>query len=253
MKSLRALPTFAAQMDGFAQYLRDRFGYDGLVYAVSFAYRNVDELLATLVMEHRNMDPQWMAEYFTEKMPIDDYSIEHSISGEGPITHQAIRDGIKRGEIDQRFKRVADAGEKYVKSGFFLPLHSGYLRGGMGFHSNTHSPEAHDRMFAQHGERICELAHQFHDMVSWHDTVVAHFGITARNLEVLQLKAQGLTVKEILFRLDRRNPKTVENHMNRLAKILQTRNDSETVLKATRIGLINPFSQEWEGASFYDC
>lgn len=58
------------------------------------------------------------------------------------------------------------------------------------------------------------------------------------NLRLLQLKAKGLRVKEIMHIIERDNRKTVENHMLRLRMKLGTRNDMETVQPAARLGLL---------------
>ena len=70
-------------------------------------------------------------------------------------------------------------------------------------------------------------------------TQIAEFGLTARQLEVLALVAQGKSNKAICRILDLAEP-TVKIHVSAILKALKASNRTEAVVKANALGLRLP-------------
>jgi DNA-binding CsgD family transcriptional regulator len=71
-----------------------------------------------------------------------------------------------------------------------------------------------------------------------HETTRANpFGITARELEVLQLVAQGRTNAQLAGRLHR-SPKTVDHHVSAILEKLGVRSRAEAVAAAFALGIV---------------
>jgi len=64
-----------------------------------------------------------------------------------------------------------------------------------------------------------------------------NFNLSPREIEVLQLMCDGLSSKEIAFKLDL-STRTIEAHRLNLMKKLETSNSAETVSKAIKVKLI---------------
>jgi LuxR family transcriptional regulator, quorum-sensing system regulator SdiA len=85
------------------------------------------------------------------------------------------------------------------------------------------------------------LAYMFHNIVApgleGPDHVGQHVCLTARERQCLQLCAQGLTAKQIAYRLDRAIG-TVTLHLNTAARKLSARNRAQAVARAVHLRLI---------------
>ena len=108
----------------------------------------------------------------------------------------------------------------------------------MGIHCSTLAPDRHDAQFAKYGHIVVELCRQFHDVVSWERDIVAATGLSDTNLEILRLKAMGLLDKQIIERTGHSHENSVAQHMTRVARILNTQNERQTLIRATNLGLL---------------
>lgn len=105
-----------------------------------------------------------------------------------------------------------------MKSGVFLSLRGRGLVGGMGLHCSRLSPEQHDARFVKHGPIVIELCRQFHDMACWRKEIIAATSLSATNLQILQLRAQGLLDKQIIEITGHAHENSVCQHMGIVAK-----------------------------------
>jgi LuxR family transcriptional regulator len=83
------------------------------------------------------------------------------------------------------------------------------------------------------------LAHMFHNIASpmLGDHAGQYVCLTARERECLQLSAQGLTVKQIAYRLDRAIG-TVTLHLSTATRKLRARNRAQAIARAVHLRLI---------------
>lgn len=240
MSRIRDLPTLDQKFQMFADYLKAEHHYDGVTYGVCLNSQSIQTSLETTIMKVAGMSPEWMGIYIREQLALNDPMVVHAVFYQDLLLNSTVYKASDHDEFAPRFSTLADKMRDFIKSGFVLPMKAGQITGGLGLHSSTLEPEIHDARFAQNHILLTELCHQFHDICHWADEVVAHTGLSAMNLEVLNLKAKGLRVKQILERIDRANPKTVDLHMQRVRKLLHASSDTEAIIKANTFGLIMP-------------
>lgn len=89
------------------------------------------------------------------------------------------------------------------------------------------------------------LAHMFHSVVAPQieggGGSAQYVRLTARERECLQLSAQGLSAKQIAYRLDR-SLGTVALHLSTASRKLRARNRAQAVARAVQLGLVDALS-----------
>lgn len=180
-----------------------------------------------------------MGIYVQENLSQHDLTVERVRGGVGPLLHSQVYGAADQGLVAETYRSVPDKSRDFMKSGFFLPVFSRGVRGGVGLHSEQMEPEIHDARFAANHSLLIELCRQFHDIANWRDAILEVTGLSAKNLEVLGFKANGLRVKEMLERLGNKDPKTVAQHLERSRRLLWASSDQEAILKAAFLGLLD--------------
>ncbi len=91
------------------------------------------------------------------------------------------------------------------------------------------------------GERVMaqSVAEQFLNLMSGVSQKARYDGMTRREIEILRLLGQGLTNKQIAYRL-KISEKTVRNHISNFYSKLGVGGRSQAVLYAVRKGLVEP-------------
>jgi DNA-binding NarL/FixJ family response regulator len=91
------------------------------------------------------------------------------------------------------------------------------------------------------GERVLaqSVADQFLNLMSDGSQKARYDGMTRREVEILRLLGQGLTNKQIAYRL-KISEKTVRNHISNFYSKLGVGDRSQAVLYAVRKGLVEP-------------
>ena len=82
-----------------------------------------------------------------------------------------------------------------------------------------------------------ELCRQFHDMASWRSELVDSLGLTERNLQVLELRSQGLQDKQIIEVTGHRHENSIRQHMDRVQAALYTTTERDALIRAASLGL----------------
>jgi DNA-binding NarL/FixJ family response regulator len=91
------------------------------------------------------------------------------------------------------------------------------------------------------GERVMtrSVADQFLNLMSGASQKARYDGMTRREIEILRLLGQGMTNKQIAFRL-KISGKTVRNHISNFYSKLGVGDRAQAVLYAVRKGLVEP-------------
>lgn len=91
------------------------------------------------------------------------------------------------------------------------------------------------------GERVLtqSVADQFLNLMAGGSPKARYDGMTRREVEILRLLGQGLTNKQIAYRL-RISAKTVRNHISNFYSKLGVSDRSQALLYAVRKGLVEP-------------
>ena len=91
------------------------------------------------------------------------------------------------------------------------------------------------------GERVMtqSVADQFLNLMSGASQKARYDGMTRREIEILRLLGQGMTNKQIAYRLQI-SGKTVRNHISNFYSKLGVADRSQAVLYAVRKGLVEP-------------
>jgi DNA-binding NarL/FixJ family response regulator len=91
------------------------------------------------------------------------------------------------------------------------------------------------------GERVMteSVADQFLNLISGGNQKARYDGMTRREVEILRLLGQGMTNKQMAFRL-KISEKTVRNHISNFYAKLGVGDRSQAVLYAVRKGLVEP-------------
>jgi DNA-binding CsgD family transcriptional regulator len=246
MARVREEPALDKRIEIFSDFLKCEFRYDGFTYGVGFDFSSMGALLSRFMLKENGLCPEWMRQYTTEALGAKDLSVLHVALRDGVLLQSRVFRAADDGDIPDHFTEVPNRARDYVKSGFFLSLRGTGPIGGMGLHSSDMTPAEHDARFARHGRIVVELCRQFHDMANWRNEAIAATGLTEANLKVLQLRAQGLADKAIIEITGHAHENSVVQHMERVRRKLNARNERQALRLASGLGLIGTAgSEDW--------
>lgn len=237
MARIRETPDLSARVVLFAGFLEAEFGYDGFTYGICIDASSLENMFASHILKMRIRHSEWLQQYSDDQLGKRDLAVVHGFLGEGLLLQSRVFRAVDDGRVPDLYCEVPNRARDYYKSGFFLPLRSGGLVCGVGLHSSSMTPERHDEQFARAGHLIVELCRQFHDMASWRDEIAAATGLSAKNLQVLQLRSQGLLDKQIIEITGHRHENSVRQHIERVRKALRTKTEREMLIRAASLGL----------------
>ncbi|MBE1285684.1 MAG: hypothetical protein GJ676_20400 [Rhodobacteraceae bacterium] len=240
MARLRDLPTLDQKLDLFAAYLRDEHCYDGFTYGIGLDVSSSEAALRTLFLKERGLPAEWMEIYINEQFGQNDPVALHAFTRQDVLPVSRLFQVADEGRIGPRFRTVLNRYRDFIQSGFVVPLRAGSIVGGMGLHSSTLTPDQHDAHFAQSGWLVEEMCRQFHDMVHWAPEIIAHTGLSDKNLAVLELAASGLQVDQIRHELGYRTVSSVTSHLERSRERLAARSNREMISRAIALGIVGP-------------
>lgn len=222
----------------FADFMEAEYGYVGVNYGLFLDTRTVRTVQNNFICRRRGLPDEWRSIYQRENYAADDYCLVMGAHTSKPILQSSFYRLLDEDALPTNFAKVVSGVRNFVSSGVVLPLEANGIRGIVGLLDPAGDSTKHDARFERDRPIIQSLANYLHQCTDWSEEVVNQLGLSEMNLRVLQLKAKGLRIKEILHIIERDNPKTVENHMLRLRMKLGTRNDMETVQRAARLGLL---------------
>jgi DNA-binding CsgD family transcriptional regulator len=226
------------QFDLFARFMKAEFNYDAVRYGLYVNTSSHHRIYSDVIGQRSGGSLEWAEQYRREALEKQDLAMLMAALGRSPMLQSQFYHASEQDEIAPRFAGMVRRVRDYVRCGVVIPVEHNGHRGVVGLYSSERDAQQHDNAFARHKDVIEGLAGYFHRSCHWADEVIAQTGISDMNLQVLRMKAQGLRVKEILYQIGRNNPKTVDNHMARMRKLLDTRNDSQTIAKAASLGLL---------------
>ncbi len=238
MAQISEAPTLDAKHQLFAHIVEAEFGYVGVNYGLFLDTRSVQSIRVNHISKRGGLPEEWREIYHRNKFAPDDYGMLMGALSNKPILQSQFYSALDDEELPCNFARVVKGVREFVASGVVLPLEANGVRGILGLFRLTDDVVKHDAQFERDRQAIQALANHLHLSSDWSQEVVTQKGLSDMNLLVLRLKAQGLRVKEILYEINRDNPKTVDNHMLRVRKALGTRNDMESIHRAAKLGLL---------------
>ncbi|MDE4229073.1 autoinducer binding domain-containing protein [Phaeobacter gallaeciensis] len=231
-------PTLDAKYQLFAGFMAAEYGYVGVNYGLFLDTRSLHAIHNNHVSKRSGLPDEWREIYQRNNYALDDFGMRMGALTRKPILQSSFYRLLDEDELPGNFARVVGGVRNFVSSGVVLPLEANGVRGIVGLFDPSGDIVKHDARFNRDRPIIQALANHLHLCSDWSNDVITQMGLSEMNLKVLRLKAQGLRVKEILYEIQRENPKTVDNHMQRVRKALGTRNDMETVQRAAKLGLL---------------
>ena len=247
---LDAAAGLAARLDAMLDALKDR-GFTSLTYDYTPVPTTPEGIqVGPSLLEVRNIDPDmpdlWCNGGFCQIDPMQELSIKSST----PFMWSCRRDG---GDDPQENALVGVVGERhqpvihYLKDtrmtiGISVPMR--LANGGLAtFNSVRIDPEpGFERDARRHLREIAVAGYVFHNaaLATFDpDAIVSrHVKLSPRERECLKLCAQGLTAKQIAFRLDR-SPATVMLHLKSATRKLGARNRVQAVARAAHYRLLD--------------
>ncbi len=234
----------------FADFVEGEFGYRGVNYGIFLDVRTEQSIHSTFVAKRTGLSSEWRETYQKRGYGRSDLAKMMSAIGKKPILQTRFYRMLKKDELPDRYAEVIRGVHDYVKCGVVVPVAANGCNGVVGLYDPEGDGAKHDKRFDHYHATIEALAKQLHLSSNWASEIISQTRLSEMNLRVLRLKARGLRVKEILYQIDRDNPKTVDNHMARVRKALGARNDVEAVAKAARFGLLGSFGEfnDWDAA-----
>lgn len=239
MTEITEAPTLDAKYQLFAGFMEAEYGYVGVNYGLFLDTRSLHAIHNNHLSKRSGLPDEWREIYQRNNYAQDDFGMRMGALTRQPILQSSFYRLLDEDELPSNFARVVGGVRNFVSCGVVLPLEGNGIRGIVGLFDPSGDSITHDARFERDRPIIHTLANHLHRCSDWSGEVITQMGLSEMNLQVLRLKAQGLRVKEILHEIQRDNPKTVDNHMQRVRKALGTRNDMETVHRAAKLGLLN--------------
>ncbi|NIZ13397.1 autoinducer binding domain-containing protein [Phaeobacter sp. HF9A] len=238
MVDITEAPSLDAKYEIFSNFIKSEYGYIGVNYVLFTDTRSLETIHGNHASKRSGLPDEWREIYQRNNYARDDLGMRMGALGHKPMLQSSFYRLLHEEKLPPNIARVVSGVRDFVSSGVVIPLEANGIRAVVGLYDTSGIIANHDARFAKRWPVIQTLANHLHLSSDWSSDLITQMGLSEMNLKVLRLKAQGLRVKEILYEIQRDNPKTVDNHMRRLRKALGTRNDIETVLRAAKLGLL---------------
>ena len=212
------------------------FGYTRFVYGLSLDERPTvsDYVILT------NLSDEWMAFYRSERFYERDYPLDFLKSETTPLRWITIDDRLATEPDGEKYasawRIVQDWG---INSGVTIPLpFVGRYKGGISLVAPPHADaEAQDRRYLENEAEILSLVHLVHSSVNKSVIARTHFGLSNREIDVLQRVSEGRQTKQIAAELET-SPHTVEKQIKSARTRLGARTTAEAVTHAALLGMV---------------
>ncbi|ABF61940.1 transcriptional regulator, LuxR family (plasmid) [Ruegeria sp. TM1040] len=238
IRDITDAPTLDAKYKVFSGFMEAEYGYVGVNYGLFLDTRSLHAIHNNHVSKRSGLPNEWREIYQRNNYALDDYGMRMGALTRKPILQSSFYRALDANELPENFARVVGGVRNFVSSGVVIPLQANGMRGIIGLFDPSGDILKHDARFERDRTTIQTLANYLHMCSDWSDDIIVQMGLSEMNLKVLRLKAQGLRMKEILYEIQRDNPKTIHSHMQRVRRALGTRNDMETVQRAAKLGLL---------------
>ncbi|MGQ9367900.1 autoinducer binding domain-containing protein [Azospirillum sp. ST 5-10] len=236
----------AAQVDAAFDRVK-ALGFDALIYDYAPVPRTHDgRLINPSVLEMRNvpadMADLWCNRGYYQLDPVQDAAL--AVSSPFTWSHAGAQsDVMARVLRDSHGPVVRYLQDRKLTCGITVPIR---LAGGdlATFTAiRVDPPRGAEARLPPALAEIALLGHRFHDAVfpgfAAAVRTCPHVHLTRRERECLRLCAEGLTAKEIAFRIDRSIP-TVTFHLNAAIRKLGARNRLQAIARAAHYRLLDP-------------
>lgn len=236
---IRDTPEIETQVSLFKDFLEHEFGYCGFTYGMSSNSSSISSLLSNFVLLEQGMDPEWMDIYVNEALHEQDISIRHLKDRQGLLLQSHIFESAEAEKLPEDYRYVAKRVVDFTKSGFFLSFANGEVKSGMGLHSKDPTIK-HDKTFSNetNRDRLLEACRIFHETANWRSHLMAHIGLSKKNLKIIGMLAQGLSHKEINREMGLTGANSVYGHLKTVSAKLGTTTPKETVQRVIDLGLV---------------
>lgn len=238
LAEIETQPELEEKFKLFARFMADEFHYTGVNYGLYLDTSSRNQIVDGFVAKRHGLPDEWRLRYQREGFGKRDCALLMGALGSKPMLQTQFYQLAADDRLQPEFVEVVQAVRDHVQCGVVIPVQANGLRAVIGLYDQSGDSKQHDQRFEKNRKRIETLAALFHRSCHWDQEVQAQRGLSDLNLSVLQLKARGLRVKEILHEIERNNPKTVDNHMLRVRRALSAQTDAEAIAKAAALGLL---------------
>lgn len=188
-------------------------------------------------------DPEWMAFYVENNLVRIDFAAQHHLKSTLPLVFSrmyAAIDSAEEGSPLVAYRKTANLTRDWgVRNAVTIPIGS---RGGLVSAITVHfdpnfSDAEYTRHFARQKQQILTAIDIFHTRIDMGEAAETHFGVTAREKEMLRWMADGLIGKQIAFKTGT-SVHTVNKQITSAKKRLHAKTATQAVAKAVLLELI---------------
>ncbi|CUH53063.1 autoinducer binding domain-containing protein [Shimia marina] len=249
LADLEAQITLEEKFSLFARFMADEFQYGAVNYGIYLDTGSQRQIVDGFVAKRHGLPVEWRLHYQKKGFAQRDPALLFAARSNTPLLQTQFYKMASEGDMPPAFAEVAIAVQDYVQSGVVIPVQANGVHGVIGLYDPDGDSGKHDLRYGNNRRHIETISVLFHRMCRWDNEVRAQRRLSDLNLTVLNLKARGLRVKEILHKIERNNPKTVDNHLMRVRKALGAKTDSEAIAKASSLGLLREARQSEKSQS----
>jgi LuxR family transcriptional regulator len=213
------------------------FGYDKFVYARSPG----EDSKVTEYISLTNLDPAWMQYYVSNQLYDSDYAFVHCINSSNPLLWSTFPEMFENGLISADNMKVMDIGRDWgVSNGVTIPLPCfGRYHAGISLVGDPNADrKEQEQIFMAEEKEISTIVKIFHAAVNMGTISRDYFGLSRREVEVLQWSSDGLRTKEIAEKL-KTSVHTVEKQAKSARERLAATSSTQAVAKAVLLGIIS--------------
>lgn len=217
------------------------FGFDRLFYAYS-AFRRAgtfgDPADALVLSNH---DPQYLEAFVNKELFRDGPMMKWANENTGAMSWRAVHKALSPNHMGEKQRMVLALNARYdLVAGYTIafPMAKRYSHAGIGLTARAGlTQDDVDEIWARDGDTIEVLNHVAHLCLTQLPATGQSRVLTRRQTEVLELVADGKTIQDIAFILER-NAATVEKHLRGARDTLNVDTTAQAVRKASVLNQI---------------
>ena len=212
------------------------FGYDRFVYGLAID----DRPNFSPYIKLTNVSGGWPEFYLENGLYESDYPLEHCRVETRPLRWVVLDEWVDTGTIEAKYAKTWKLARKWgLTAGVTIPLPpQGRYLGGVSLIAPADADKlSQDLVYQKYEQEILTILQTFHASVNKGIVAREHYGLSLREVEVLQMVAEGFLTKNIAAELNT-SPHTVEKQIKSARTRLNARTTPEAVTKAVLLGLI---------------
>lgn len=212
------------------------FGYDRFVYGLAID----DRPNFSPYIKLTNVSGGWPEFYLENGLYESDYPLEHCRVETRPLRWVVLDEWVDTGNIEAKYAKTWRLAQEWgLTAGVTIPLPpQGRYLGGVSLIAPADADKfSQDLVYQKYEQEILTILKTFHTSVNKAIVAREYYGLTVREVDVLQLVSEGLLTKNIADKFET-SPHTVEKQIKSARTRLSARTTAEAVTKAALLGLI---------------